>query len=102
LTDLKLPAESIDLILLVDVYHEFSHPWEMTTGMVKALKAGGRIAFVEFRAEDENVPILAVHKMTEKQVLKEMEGFPLRHVRTLGHLPWQHVILFEKRVDDKR
>ena len=99
-TDLKLPAEAVDLILLVDVYHEFSHPYEMTAAMVKALKPGGRIAFVEYRGEDKTVPILEVHRMTEKQVFKEMDGFPLRHVRTLGHLPWQHVILFEKRAAD--
>src|SRR5688572_10334501 len=56
-TDPKLPPESCDLILLVDVYHEFSHPYEMTQAMVKALKPGGRLAFVEFRLEDESVPI---------------------------------------------
>ncbi len=98
-SDLKLPPSSVDLILMVDVYHELSYPYEMTTAMVRALKPGGRLAFVEFRGEDDNVPILAVHKMTERQVIKEMEPFPLKHVRTLGHLPWQHVILFEKRAE---
>ena len=92
----KLPANSVDLILLVDVYHEFSYPYEMTVDMLRALKTGGRIVFVEFRLEDDNVPIKLVHKMTEKQVKKEMEPHPLRHVQTLGHLPWQHVIIFEK------
>jgi precorrin-6B methylase 2 len=96
-TDPKLPDSSIDLILLVDVYHEFSHPYEMTQAMVRALKPGGRIVFVEFRLEDDNVPIKLVHKMSQKQVLKEMEPHPLRHVRTLNVLPWQHIIIFEKK-----
>jgi SAM-dependent methyltransferase len=96
-TELKLPAGSVDMILLVDVYHEFSHPHEMAEEMIKALKPGGRLAFVEFRMEDERVPILLVHRMFEKQVLKEMAPFPVRHVQTLGHLPWQHVVVFEKR-----
>jgi precorrin-6B methylase 2 len=96
-TDPKLPAGGIDLILMVDVYHEFSHPYEMTKAMVKSLKPGGRLVFVEFRLEDENVPIKLVHKMTEKQVRKEMEPHALRHVETQKHLPWQHVIIFEKK-----
>ena len=98
-TEIKLPANSTDLFLLVDVYHEFSHPHEMTVEMVKALKPGGRLVFVEFRLEDEKVPILTVHKMAEKQVQKEMAGHGVRHVKTLSHLPWQHVIIFEKLAD---
>jgi SAM-dependent methyltransferase len=100
-TDPKLPDNAIDLILMVDVYHEFSYPYEMTEAMVKSLKPGGRLVFVEFRKEDDNVPIKLVHKMTEKQVLKEMEPFPLRHVETQKHLPWQHVIIFEKKTASK-
>jgi ubiquinone/menaquinone biosynthesis C-methylase UbiE len=100
-SDPKLSENSVDLILLVDVYHEFSHPWEMTTAMVKALKPGGRMVFVEFRMEDEKVPILPVHKMTQKQVLKEMEPHPLKWVKTDDSLPWQHVIFFEKKKADK-
>jgi len=96
-TDPKLPANSTDLILLVDVYHEFSYPWEMTVGMVKALKPGGRLVFVEYRLEDPAVPIKLVHKMTEKQVLKEMKPHPLTHVETLNDLPRQHVIIFKKK-----
>jgi hypothetical protein len=68
----------------------------MTAGMVKSLKPGGRLVFVEYRLEDDKVPIKLVHKMSEKQVKKEMEPFPLRHVETMGQLPWQHVIIFEK------
>jgi ubiquinone/menaquinone biosynthesis C-methylase UbiE len=94
--DLKLPANAVDLILMVDVYHELSYPHEMTDAMVKSLKPGGRLVFVEYRLEDPNVPIKLVHKMTEKQVKKEMAPFPVRHVETQAHLPWQHVIIFEK------
>ncbi|HEY7425576.1 MAG TPA: class I SAM-dependent methyltransferase [Gemmataceae bacterium] len=96
-TDPKLPANEVDLILLVDVYHEFAFPYEMTKAMVKALKPGGRLAFVEFRLEDPKVPIKLVHKMTEDQVLKEMKPHPLKHVKTIASLPWQHVIVFEKK-----
>jgi ubiquinone/menaquinone biosynthesis C-methylase UbiE len=96
-TDPKLPAGKIDTILLVDVYHEFSHPYEMTEAMVKALKPGGRIVFVEYRLEDPKVPIKLVHKMSQKQVKKEMTPFPLEHVKTLDGLPWQHVIIFKKK-----
>ncbi|HTU16850.1 MAG TPA: methyltransferase domain-containing protein [Gemmataceae bacterium] len=95
--DPKLPAGGVDLILMVDVYHEFSFPYEMTVALTKALKPGGRLVFVEFRREDEKVPILLAHKMTEKQVLAEMEPHPLKHVITVKSLPWQHVIIFEKK-----
>jgi protein-L-isoaspartate O-methyltransferase len=96
ITDPKLPDGEVDLILMVDVYHEFSQPFEMTLAMVQALKPGGRLVFVEFRLEDPKVPILLVHKMSEKQVIREMRPFPLRHVKTFNDLPWQHVIVFEK------
>jgi protein-L-isoaspartate O-methyltransferase len=96
-TDPKLPAGTVDLILLVDVYHEFSFPYEMTRALVKALKPGGRLVFVEFRKEDPDVPIKLVHKMTQKQVLKEMQPHPLEYVKTLDVLPWQHVIIFKKK-----
>ena len=98
-TDPKLPANSTDLILMVDVYHEFSYPWEMTTAMVRALKPGGRLIFVEYRKEDPDVPIKLVHKMTERQVLKEMSPHPLTWVKTLGILPRQHIIVFKKNAD---
>jgi protein-L-isoaspartate O-methyltransferase len=96
ITDPKLPEGAMDLILMVDVYHEFSHPYEMTQALVKALKPGGRLVFVEFRLEDPKVPIKLVHRMSQRQVLKEMEPHPLRHVRTFDFLPWQHLIVFEK------
>jgi hypothetical protein len=69
----------------------------MTEAMVKSLKPKGRIVFVEFRKEDPNVPIKLVHKMFQKQVVKEMEPHALRYVNTLDILPWQHVIIFERK-----
>ena len=100
-TDPKLPAGKIDLILMVDVYHEFSHPYEVTVELVKSLAPGGRLVFVEFRLEDPMVPIKLVHKMSKKQVLKEMEPHAVRHLETLDSLPWQHVIIFEKIAEKK-
>lgn len=97
-TDPKLPAGKVDLILMVDVYHEFEFPFEMTEKMVDALAPGGRLVFVEFRLEDQRVPILLVHKMSERQVLREMAAFPeLTHTKTHADLPWQHVIVFTKK-----
>jgi ubiquinone/menaquinone biosynthesis C-methylase UbiE len=96
-TDPKLPADSVDMVLLVDVYHEFSDPYEMTEAMVKSLKPGGRIVFVEYRMEDPLVPIKLVHKMTEKQVRKELAVHKnMRWIRTSSALPRQHIIVFEK------
>src|SRR5947209_251332 len=68
ITDPKLPAGTVDLVLMVDVYHEFSHPFEMMEGICKSLKPDGRVAFVEFRGEDPDVPIKPLHKMSEAQV----------------------------------
>lgn len=99
--DPKLPADSVDLVLLVDVYHEFSYPFEMTAAMVRALKPGGRLVFVEYRKEDPQVPIKLVHKMMEKQVLKEMAPHPLRWVGTSEVLPRQHIIVFEKKKPER-
>ena len=98
LTDPKLPHASVDLILMVDVYHEFDHPYEMTEAMCRALKPGGRLVFVEYRREDPAVAIKPVHKMTEAQVRKEMSVQPLEWVETIETLPQQHVIVFRKKV----
>jgi protein-L-isoaspartate O-methyltransferase len=95
-TDPNLPVP-VDTILLVDVYHEFDHPFEMTAAMCRALKPGGRLVFVEFRGEDEKVPIKRVHKMTEAQVKKEMSVHPLTWKETIGVLPWQHIIIFTRQ-----
>jgi ubiquinone/menaquinone biosynthesis C-methylase UbiE len=94
--DPKLPEHSLDLVLMVDVYHEFSDPYTMIQAICRALKPGGRLVFVEFRAEDPKVPIKEVHKMTEDQVRREMSVQPLEWVQTIRTLPWQHVIVFRK------
>jgi predicted methyltransferase len=96
-TDPKLQPGALDLALMVDVYHEFEYPYEMLAAIVKALKPGGRVVFVEFRGNDPGVPIKAVHTMTEVQVKKEAAVQPLEWVKTVGGLPWQHVIVFRKR-----
>ena len=95
--DPKLPAGEVDLILMVDVYHELAFPHEVAAKMVAALKPGGRVAFVEFRLEDAAVPIKLVHKMSERQVILEMAEFPeLEHTKTVAGLPWQHIVVFTK------
>ena len=96
-TDPKLPPASLDLILMVDVYHEFDHPYEMAQAMCRALKPGGRMVLVEFRAEDPDVPIKRVHKMSEAQVRREMGAQPLAWVETISALPRQHVMVFRKK-----
>lgn len=95
----NLPTNAVDLALLVDVYHEFSRPYEMIEALCRSLKPGGRLVLVEFRAEDPEVPIKAVHKMSEAQVRREMALHPLEHVETIGKLPWQHVLVFRRRPD---
>lgn len=97
ITDPKLPPNTVDLVIMVDVYHEFSHPYEMMQGICSGLKVGGRVAFVEYRAEDPSVPIKRLHKMTELQVLKEATPHPLEWVETIETLPSQHVIIFKKK-----
>lgn len=92
--DPKLAPDSVDLILLVDVYHEFSHPEEMLGAMRAALKPEGRIALAEFRLEDPAVPIKRLHKMSKKQILKEYGANDLKLVDEFDKLPWQHLMFF--------
>jgi ubiquinone/menaquinone biosynthesis C-methylase UbiE len=92
--DPKLPPASCDMILLVDVYHEFSHPEEMLVGMRQALKPEGVIVLVEFRAEDDSVPIKPEHKMTKAQINKELTSNGFKRVREFDELPWQHMMFF--------
>ncbi|HVJ46310.1 MAG TPA: class I SAM-dependent methyltransferase [Luteolibacter sp.] len=94
--DLKLAPDSLDAVLMVDAYHEFSHPAEMLASIHRSLKAGGRIYLLEFRAEDPRVPIKPLHKMTEAQAKLELEGAGFRFVSNRRHLPWQHFMVFEK------
>jgi ubiquinone/menaquinone biosynthesis C-methylase UbiE len=99
--DPRLPDESQDLILLVDVYHEFSHPEHMLRAMRKALKPTGRIALVEFRLEDPKVPIKLLHKMSKEQIMKEYPPNGYKLVESFDELPWQHLMFFEKDPDWK-
>jgi ubiquinone/menaquinone biosynthesis C-methylase UbiE len=97
--DTKLPDAAVDLILMVDVYHECSDPETTLQGLLKALKPQGRLVLVEFRGEDDNVPIKPEHKMTLKQVRLEVEPQGFTFKKSLEFLPWQHVIIFEKPAD---
>ena len=92
-----LPKNSVDKILMVDVYHEFSFPIEMINSIKSALKPEGELFLIEYRAEDPNVPIKKIHKMSEKQAQKEIEaaGFTLRE--NISNLPWQHCMIFIKK-----
>ncbi len=94
-TDPNLPEGKIDLILCVDVYHEFSNPEEMLAAMRKSLKPGGRIALVEFRSEDPKVPIKPLHKMSKEQILREWPANGFKLVEQFDKLPWQHLMFFE-------
>jgi SAM-dependent methyltransferase len=96
ITDAKLPLNSVDLVLMVDTYHELSNPYEVMRGVVKALKPNGRVALVEYRRENPFIPIKALHKMTQKQVCKEMSAVGLQWRETQSFLPTQHLMIFEK------
>ena len=94
--DPNLAPNSIDAAIMVDAYHEFSHPFEMINGLYEALRPGGRIFLLEYRGEDASVPIRPLHKMTQEQVKKEMAVFGLEWSETLDFLPWQHMMVFTK------
>ena len=96
-TSTALPSSSIDLMLLVDVYHEFSFPYEMGLSMYNALKPNGRLVLVEFRSEDESVPIKTIHKMSEAQSVKELKAVGFRLEKNTSNLPWQHCMVFTKQ-----
>lgn len=99
--DPKLPGGAVDLILIVDVYHEMDHPVEMLAAMRKSLSKTGRMVLVEFRAEDDNVPIKPLHKMSKAQVKKEITANGFKLVEQCDDLPWQHVMFFERDEDWK-
>jgi ubiquinone/menaquinone biosynthesis C-methylase UbiE len=94
--NVALPANSVDQMLLVDVYHEFSFPYEMVISMLEALKPGGKLVLVEFRAEDPNVPIKTIHKMSERQAVKEFKAAGFTFEKNISNLPWQHCLIFRK------
>lgn len=94
--DTRLPADSVDVALMVDAYHEFAYPREMMQSIRDALKPGGRVVLIEYRKEDPSVPIKPLHKMSEAQVKREMAAVGLEWVKTLDMLPRQHFIVVEK------
>jgi ubiquinone/menaquinone biosynthesis C-methylase UbiE len=95
--DPKLPADSVDLAIMVDVYHEFSEPQRMLQRIREALKPDGRLVLLEYRAEDPDVPILRDHKMSKAQVKQEVEHEGFKQSRVYDDLPWQHLFIFTKK-----
>jgi len=94
--DVQLPANSLDTALMVDAYHEFSHPAEMLASLHRALKPDGRLILLEFRGEDPRVPIKPLHKMTEAQARKEFAAAGFALISNRRVLPWQHFMIFKK------
>jgi ubiquinone/menaquinone biosynthesis C-methylase UbiE len=94
--EVKLPPASVDLAVLVDVYHELAYPYEVMRSLIQALKPGGRVVLVEYRGEDPAVPIKPLHKMSEAQIRREMSILPLTWERTSERLPMQHIVVFRK------
>ena len=95
-SDVKLATDSVDLAIMVDVYHELAFPYEVLGSIVRALKPGGRLVFVEYRAEDPRVPIKPLHKMSEAQIRREALVHALIWERTVNTLPRQHMVVFRK------
>lgn len=94
---INLPENSVDKILMVDVYHEFNYPIAMIASVKKALRPNGRLYLIEYRGEDASVPIKELHKMTEAQAVKEMKAAGMKLERNIGNLPWQHCMVFVKQ-----
>ncbi|MCA0131795.1 class I SAM-dependent methyltransferase [Winogradskyella alexanderae] len=92
----NLPENTLDKVLMVDVYHEFSFPYEMLLSIKKALKPNGKLFLIEYRGEDNTVPIKRLHKMTEKQAVKELKASGFKLEKNLDNLPWQHCMIFVK------
>ena len=95
--DPKLPQAQMDLVLLVDVYHEFTNPQAMLRHIRESLKPDGRVVLLEYRAEDPAVPIMPLHKMTVAQVRAELEPEGFRFDRVIESLPRQHILIFSRK-----
>ena len=93
-TSPNLEANSVDLVTMVDVYHELSHPREMMEHIVSALRPGGRFVLLEYRMEDPTVPIKRLHKLSEAQAVREMASVGLQLQENIDNLPWQHCMVF--------
>jgi SAM-dependent methyltransferase len=97
-TDPMLPSDAMDVILMVDVYHEFSQPQRMLAGIRKALKKDGRLVLLEYRKEDPYIPIRPEHKMSVAEVKAELEPEGFRFVEAKDGLPRQHILIFRKNI----
>lgn len=97
-SDPKLPPASTDLILLVDVYHEFSQPQKMLDQLRNSLKNDGRLVLLEYRKEDPHIPIRSEHKMSVAEAKAEVEAEGFRLEKVLSDLPRQHILIFRKNV----
>ncbi|MCK0148160.1 class I SAM-dependent methyltransferase [Arenibacter sp. F26102] len=95
--NVNLPENSVDKVLLVDVYHEFNYPVEVIASIKKALRPDGKMFLIEYRGEDDTVPIKTLHKMTEAQAVKEMRAAGMKLERNIDNLPWQHCMVFVKK-----
>ena len=95
-TDLKLKNNSADCVLIVDAYHEFSHPLEMGKSIYDTLKPGGKLVLIEYRMEDPGIPIKKLHKMSQKQAIQEISAVGLKWEETSEALPQQHFMVFRK------
>jgi ubiquinone/menaquinone biosynthesis C-methylase UbiE len=100
--DPRLPAGEVDVVLCIDVYHEFSHPEAMLARIRESLADGGRLVLAEFRGEDPAVPIKPLHKMTKAQVRAELEPAGFELAREFDRLPWQHLMFWGVRQDAER
>ena len=96
-TDPRLAAASIDVAIMVDVYHELSHPQTTMRALARTLKPGGRVVLIEFRKEDPRVPIREEHKMSVDLARRELEADGYRLERVIDVLPWQHILVFVVR-----
>lgn len=99
IVDPKLPAGEVDLLLLVDVYHEFSHPEQMLAAIRQSLSPTGLVALLEYREEDRSVPIKPLHKMSKRQIMKEYRGNGFKLAKQYDGLPWQHLMFFQRDPD---
>ena len=94
--DPNLPPGEVDVLLMVDVYHEFSHPESMLWAIRRSLKPEGVVALLEYREEDPTVPIKPLHKMSKNQIMKEYQTNGFKLVREYNQLPWQHLMFFAR------
>lgn len=93
----NLPENTIDKVLMVDVYHEFDFPLEMLESIAKAMKSDAKLYLIEYRGEDPGIPIKTIHKMTRVQAVKELNAAGFTLLENKSNLPWQHCMIFQKK-----